>query len=228
MSDASFPPPPPQPPAGPPPQGPPPGMPPQGPPPGFGPGPGLPPQGPPSGGGRGKLVIIGVVAVLVLALLGVGGVVLAKSLGGGPEDTADQLLDATDFVDPDYLTQCELATPALRKQQFAEVDAKDCAGYDKNQTKAFKDLVKESPGDGCDLTFAQLYKKIDYKYDIGKVTEKEGDKATVAFTTTLKFNGTKKEIDDCLDGDEDTITSKGKVELSKIDGDWRVASISQQ
>lgn len=159
-------------------------------------------------GGRGKLLaIVGGAFVAVLVVM-IGLIVLVTVvLGGGPEDVAEDYLDAS--VDADFERVCELVTEKDRDEAFEELDVDDCSDVE--------DAVRDDEAFN-DQDLEDYLEDFDTEYEIGEVTE-DGDTAEVKFTSTTEYTGDDEDIAEFY---EDAEENKGTIYLREEDGDWKV------
>jgi hypothetical protein len=172
-----------------------------------------------SGGGSGKLIAIigGALGALLLVVILV--VVLFKVvLGGGPEDTAKDYLQAQ--LDRDYEKVCDLTAEDPQKDLLASVDADDCGEFadkSKDQEDDFADELKD---------FDEVLGDTDIEFETDDAKE-SGDSATVKLTIKYEYKGDDDDKFREVFGEDDTKGDDTEtVKLVKEDGDWKVKETS--
>ncbi len=159
----------------------------------------------------GRRTVLGLGAVVLLALVG-GAVALVLALrGDGPDRVAEDYLRAQ--WQADWRTQCDLATPAWRDADlYGGHPFADCATY--------AEAAEEANADNAFLPFAE-----DTDVDVTVRTLNDDDgRARVEYVVELDYHGEdRSEFDELWQGAG--AYDRGTIELVEVDGEWRVAGV---
>ncbi|HWJ08363.1 MAG TPA: hypothetical protein VNS46_03245 [Nocardioides sp.] len=157
--------------------------------------------------GRRTLLAVGVVVALVGAALAL---VLALR-GPGPEDVAEDYLRAQ--WSGDWRVECDLATLAWR-------DAELYGGHPFADCAAFADAAEEANADNPFLSFAD---DTDLEVSVETLNDDDG-RARVEYLVEFRYHG-----DDQAGFDQlwqgGGAYDRGTIELTEVEGAWRVAGV---
>ncbi|QSR28247.1 hypothetical protein CFH99_21730 [Nocardioides aromaticivorans] len=159
----------------------------------------------------GRRTVLGVAALVVLALAG-GVVALVLALrGSGPEAVAQDYLRAQ--WSGDWRAECDLATLEWR-------DAELYGGHPFADCAAYADAAKEASTDNPFLPYAD---DTDVEVTVQALNEEDG-RARVEYVVELRYHGEDQSgFDELWQGGG--AYDRGTVELVEVDGDWRVAGV---